>query len=116
MTDPKPSLFVFMPAYGQTNLTHTTASLLALAGQMAQDGVRMSFATYSYTFLERIRNLAITYFYDQLTPFTHMLFVDADMQFDPIVVQKMLAYDVPLTGVVYPTRSNSLHTKQQGFV
>lgn len=104
------SVFVALPAYGQTNTTHTTASLVALALQLPLDGYQMTFGTYSYFDLVRMRNLMLTFWYDQQKA-SHMLFVDADMAFDPVAVIRMLERDVPLTGVIYPRRSNSL-----GFV
>lgn len=109
------SVFVMMPAFGQTNLAQTTSSLVALALDLPRYGIGMGFATYSYTFLERIRNLMLTYWFDR-TEATHMLFVDADMAFEPIVVRRMLNYDVPLVGAVYPTRSSSPSARKQNFV
>jgi hypothetical protein len=83
--------------------------------QLPLNGVEAAFVTYSYAFLERIRNLMLTFWYDK-TAYTHMLFVDADMMFDPVPVIRMLEYDVPLVGVVYPTRSHSLNVSKQKFV
>lgn len=101
-----PSIFVFMPAYGEQNVCKTTASLIALALDLPRHDIGVAFSTYSYFDLVRIRNLALTYWYDT-TDATHMLFVDADMSFDPIAVRRMIERDVPLTGIVYPTRSHS---------
>lgn len=109
------SVYVMLPAFGQTCLTHTVSSLVALSLDLPRHGVGMGFATYSYTFLERIRGLMLTYWFDK-TDASHMLFVDADMSFEPIVVRRMLDYDVPLVGVVYPTRSSTPSTRKQNFV
>lgn len=35
---------------------------------------------------------------------THLLFVDADMGFHPDLIRKMLAFNAPIVGVVYPRR------------
>jgi hypothetical protein len=36
--------------------------------------------------------------------YTHLLFVDADMGFRPSLIEKMIAFDQPLVGAVYPER------------
>ena len=44
---------------------------------------------------------------------THLLFVDADIRFDPKVVWDMMALDVPVVGCTYAGRGSDGHTKIQ---
>lgn len=111
----KASVLVFMPAYGEQNVCKTTASLIALALDLPRHDIGFAFVTYSYFDLVRIRNLALTYWYDR-TDATHLLCVDADMSFEPHVVRRMLDFDQPLVGGVYPTRSRPTTGDQRKFV
>lgn len=100
------SVLVAMPAYNQTNVTQTTASLVALTGAFCSRGIKMEFLPYSYFDLVRLRNMMLTCWYD-IRRTTHMLFVDSDMAFEPTPVLRMLDYDVPLAGAIYPLRANA---------
>ena len=40
--------------------------------------------------------------------FTHLLFVDADMGFKPDLIERMLDFDRPVVGCIYPGRSRRL--------
>lgn len=106
-----PSLFIACPAYGEHITTHCVYSLMSLGLELPAQGIKVSFGTYSYHDIVRIRNLMLTWWYDQMPGSTHILFVDSDMKFDPYVVRRMIDRNVECVGVVYPKKSPT-----EGFV
>ena len=57
-----------------------------------------SFAGNSYADIVEGRNFLLK------TDASHLLFLDADMGFDPQLIVDMIAFDQPLTGAAYPKR------------
>ena len=53
------------------------------------------------------RNLLLTYWYDK-TDASHLLFIDADMGFDPQLIFDMVEFDKPVVGVIYPKKTIDL--------
>ena len=40
----------------------------------------------------------------RIPSYTHLLFIDSDMGYAPTLIDKMINFDKPLTGCVYPKR------------
>ena len=64
----------------------------------------MAFFTISAGDIEEVRNLVVTNWFDQHPQLSHLLFVDADMEFPIKLVADMLAFGKPLTGCFYAKR------------
>ena len=94
-----------MPAFGRTNFSDTTASLVALTEQLARKDMFAGFGTHSYPDIVELRNFYLTFWFDCYTVATHLLMVDADMQFEPELVFDMLEADKPLIGAIYPAKT-----------
>jgi hypothetical protein len=96
-------IFLFIPSYRpiESNAFLATHALLPA---LAKCGVAGSLASASYCYLQELRNIALTIFYD-LTDATHLLFVDSDIGFHHNLVLDMLAFGQPLVGAMYPQRS-----------
>lgn len=62
------------------------------------------FAQMSYPDLEDLRAMFLSIFFDKIDA-SHILFVDADMQFEPQLVLDMVDFDKPLVGCLYPKRT-----------
>lgn len=58
----------------------------------------------SYPDLEDLRAMFLTIFFDKIDA-SHILFVDADMMFEPELVLDMIDFDKPLVGCLYPKRT-----------
>jgi len=97
-------VFIAFPAFGQVNTAFTTASLVAMTRFLAERKQFGGFAQMSYPDLEDLRAMFITIFFDKIDA-THILFVDADMKFEPQLVLDMIDFDKPLVGCLYPKRT-----------
>lgn len=97
------SVFIALPAFGHTNSSKTTASLMALAKVLLANGYDYYFVDQSLPDIVDLRNILTTIWYDK-TKADHLLFVDADMAFEPQLVMDMLAFDKPVVGALYPQK------------
>lgn len=101
----RPSVMVCLPAYGQSVTAQTAESLFKLAQFFTLNQIRHQLSWFSAADIVEVRNLFLTTWYDAYPQFSHMLFIDADMGFEPELIRDMLAFDKPLTGVFYARRS-----------
>jgi hypothetical protein len=101
---PKPSILICVPAYGQSVTAQTMESLYTLAQFLAFNNVRNQLSWYSAADIVEVRNLFLTTWYDTQPQFSHLLFVDADMGFEPHLIRDMVKFDKPLTGTFYARR------------
>lgn len=98
------NIFVACPAFGQQINSQTTASLIVLTKELAERGMFGGFSALSFPDIVDLRNVFLSVWYDSLPQSTHMLFVDADMQFEPELVRDMIYADKPLVGCLYPKK------------
>lgn len=98
-----PSVLIALPAFGRTMCVETANSLLLTVNALNEMRIGSSLFPYSYPLLSDLRNFFLTYWYD-LTRDDYLLFVDADMNFDPAMIRDMVAFDKPLVGCVYPQK------------
>lgn len=84
--------------------SQTAVSLVALTAELVHNNAFHSILAQSFPDIVDVRNIFLTTFYDMLPNATHMLFVDADMQFEPKLVVDMLKADKPLVGCLYPKK------------
>ena len=99
----KDKIFIALPAFGQQINSQTTASVVALTKELAERGMFGGFSSISFPDIADLRNVYLTVWYDCLDA-SHILFVDADMQFEPSLVQDMLLADKPMVGCIYPKK------------
>jgi hypothetical protein len=96
-------VFIALPAFGQTNCSATTFSLMATAKALLNSGVDYYFSDYSFPDIGESRNLLTTIWHDR-TDADWMLQIDADMKWGPALITDMLAFNQPLTGIVTPKK------------
>lgn len=107
-------VFVFIPAFGQQVTTTTFLSVIQLQTALMHHGFAGGIAALSHPDIAELRNMALTIWFDRMDA-THILFVDADMGFDPSLVMDMLAFDEPVVGVIAPKRTLPLEFAGSGF-
>jgi hypothetical protein len=96
-------VFVMVPAFGRQITTTTFEATHGLMSALSAKGISASIGSFSWPDIEEIRNVVLSWWYDA-TDFTHMLFVDADMGFDPQMVLDMMTFGEPMVGAIYPKR------------
>lgn len=107
-------VLIALPAFGRINCTETTMSLMALPPKLAAKGIGYYFATQTFPDIGELRNMLLTLWYDRLLDAEYCLMVDADMGFSPELVLDMIAFDQPLTGCLYPKKTNPIQYVGRG--
>lgn len=98
-------LFIGMPCYGGQMTGMTAKSLLDLQSLMIQYGVDVRFSfLFNESLIQRARNYIVDEFLNR-SDCTHMMFIDADIAFNPQDIVAMLALDKEIIGGPYPKKS-----------
>lgn len=97
-------LFIATPMYGGQNYGLYMKSCINLQIMLAQYGIECRF---SFLFNESLIPRARNYLADEFirSGYTHMLFLDSDIEFDPTNVIELLALDKDIAGAPYPKKS-----------
>jgi len=101
-------ILIATPAYGQMFYSPYVESVIKLVQLMHRNGWNFSHRTVSYPEISESRNYLLTQWFDN-TDASHLLFIDADMGFEPQLIADMVAFDKPVVGVAYPKRSIDLN-------
>jgi len=107
-------LFVATPMYGGMNHGMYMKSCLDLQSICSQYGIEIR---YSFIFNESLITRARNYLVDEFLRaegFTHLLFIDADIHFDPRDVIACLALDKDVVGGPYPKKSIKWASVKEG--
>lgn len=100
----KTKLFVATPMYGGVNHGLFMKACLDLQALCMQYGIEIK---YSFLFNESLITRARNYLVDEFlrSGYSHLLFIDADIHFEPQDVLAMLALDKDVIGAPYPKKS-----------
>jgi hypothetical protein len=101
-------ILIATPAYGETFYTPYVSSVIRLQRLMARNKWDSTFASIAYADIVESRNFLLTHWYDK-TDATHMLFIDADMGYDPKLIADMVGLRKPIVGVIAPRRQIDLN-------
>jgi hypothetical protein len=101
----KKKIFLCTPMYGGMACGMYMKSCLDLQSVCAQYGVEVRFSfIFNESLITRARNYLVDEFL-RAEGFTHLLFIDADIHFDPRDVIALLALDKDVIGGPYPKKS-----------
>jgi hypothetical protein len=101
----KKSLFVATPMYGGMNHGLYMKSCLDLQGVFSRYNIPMKFSfLFNESLITRARNYLVDEFLHR-SDFTHFLFIDSDIHFNPDDVVTMLAMDKDIVGGPYPKKA-----------
>jgi hypothetical protein len=108
----KKKLFIGTPMYGGQCSGMYMKSCLDLQSLLSKYGIDCRFSfLFNESLIQRARNYIVDEFLNR-TDCTHMMFIDADIAFNPQDVLAMLALDKEIIGGPYPKKSiewNQLH-------
>ncbi len=100
----QPYLVIGTPCYGRMVTDLYTGSLLKLLVACQQRDVRLQVQmTGSDALITRARQNVVAQFL-AIEAATHLLFIDADIGFEPEQVFRLLDFDVPMSAAVYPIK------------
>ena len=104
MTQQRPMVFIATPCFGGLVSSHYMLSVVGLMHHAAQVGYDAALALLGHdALITRGRNTLVAQFL--ATPqATHMLFIDADIKFDPQQVTAMLQFNQDLVAGIYPLK------------
>lgn len=98
------SLYIATPCYGCCMRTEFMVSILKLQALCIQSKIAMSFdALGNDSLVQRARNILVSRFLK--SGCTHLLFIDADIAFEPAAVLRLILHDKDITSAVYPKKS-----------
>jgi hypothetical protein len=111
----KPKIFVATPCYaGQVHVKYME-SMMGLAHHLNQASVGFEFYTIPFdSLIPRARNACVSRFMESKEA-THLLFVDADIQFHSSSVLKMLQENKDVIAGCYPKKTLDLGTVHKNF-
>lgn len=100
-----PDILIAIPCYDRKIQAETTVSLLSTTIQLLHMNARAAlFTAPGCALITHVRNLIVTEFLRRPEK-THLLFVDADMEWSPETVIRMLAANVPFAAAAYPNKT-----------
>lgn len=96
-------LYVSTPMYGGLCAGYYTQSLMTLQNIMRDNRIDMACSfLFNESLIQRARNALVHGFLK--TDFTHLMFIDADIHFDPHDVLPMILADKPIICGIYPKK------------
>jgi hypothetical protein len=103
-------IFIATPMYGGNNHGLFLKSCLDLQALCMRYGIELKF---SFLFNESLITRARNYLCDEFMratghdgkPYTHLMFVDSDIHFDPMDILALLTFDKDIIGAPYPKKS-----------
>ena len=99
----RPTVFIATPCYGGLVSQEYTLSLLALSTYNTRVGLEIVVALQGHdSLVTRSRNTLVGHFLDSNA--THLLFIDADIGFEPSQVERMVAFDEDVVCGIYPLK------------
>ncbi len=99
-----PRLLIATPCFGGMVTTAYLQSMMKTSRRLALDDLPFELRTLANeSLITRARNSLVAEFLGR-AEFTHLLFIDADIGFDPELIVKMLRFDRPVMAAAYPTK------------
>jgi len=104
----KPSVYIAMPCYDSVKVG-TMLSIVQLIQQLAKSGVEVGINTVKSPLIHQARNYLTSLFLT--TEYTHMLFVDSDVEFKPEAVLRMLVANKDICTTPYRVKTEDAKLK-----
>ena len=101
----QPSILLATPCFGGWVSQSYMLSVIRLISYAKSAGFDVSLSMVGYdALISRARSTLVATFLDNPTA-THLLFVDADISFEPQQVERLLKFDKDFSGALYPLKS-----------
>ena len=103
----KPSIFIAMPCYDSVKI-NTMLSIFQLIQQLGQSKIEVGINTMKSPLIHQARNYLTSVFLT--TEYTHLLFIDSDVEFGAEVGLRMLVADKDIITTPYRAKNPNLNT------
>jgi hypothetical protein len=101
----QPSILLATPCFGGVVSQNYMLSVIRLMSYARTAGFDVSLSMVSHdALISRARSTLLAAFLDNPSA-SHLLFVDADISFEPQQVERLLRFDKDFTGALYPLKS-----------
>ena len=104
----KPSVMIAMPCYDSVKVS-TMVAVIKVIQQLAKSGVAVGINTMKSPLIHQARNYLTSVFLN--SDFTHLLFLDSDVEFEPEAVLRMLVAKKDLICTPYRVKSMEVDKK-----
>jgi hypothetical protein len=102
------SLFVATPMYGGQCYGAYTDAMIKLAVECAGYNIKFRFfPIFNESHIDRARNVCVDEF--RKSGFSHLFFIDADIQFNPVDALGLIERDLPIVCGFYPKKQIAWH-------
>ena len=102
---PQPLILVATPCFGGMVSQSYMLSVIRLMSYAKSAGFDVSLSLLGYdALISRARSTLVAAFLDNPAA-AHLLFVDADIGFEPLQVERLLRFDKDFSGALYPLKS-----------
>ena len=109
----KPHVFLATPCYGGMCTGFFTQSLITAAKVLTENNVELSVSfLFNESLIQRGRNL-LAHQFMQNEAATHLMFIDADIKFNPADIVHMLRADKDIICGIYPKKEINWHAVEQ---
>ena len=103
ISGPKYKIFVATPVHSECSI-HYTQALLKFQKQCMMNSIMVSFSLLKSSLVTQGRNLCVANFLKDPTNYTHLLFIDSDIDFKFDTIMKMLKFDREVIATPYPMK------------
>ena len=101
----QPLILIATPCFGGMVAQNYMLSVIRLMSYAKSAGFNVSLSLLGYdALISRARSTLVAAFLDNPAA-THLLFVDADISFEPRQVERLLRFDRDFTGALYPLKA-----------
>jgi len=101
----KPTVYIAMPCYDSVKI-NTMLSVIRLVQQLGRSGIKVGINTMKSPLIHQARNYLTSVFLT--TDYTHLLFIDSDVEFEPEAIIRMLVAKKNIICTPYRVKSELL--------
>jgi len=98
----KPTILICMPCYDDVKI-NTMLSIFKMAKALSRSGIEVGINTMKSPLIHQARNYLTATFLK--SKYSHLLFIDSDVEFEPEAVVKMMVADKDIICTPYRTKS-----------
>jgi hypothetical protein len=103
LKEPEIKIYVATPVHSECSI-HYTQALLKFQQCCMMNGIMVSFSLLKSSLVTQGRNLCVANYLSDPVKYTHMLFIDSDIDFKFDTIMKMLKFDKEVIATPYPMK------------